>query len=261
MTIAILRENGDVLWFDAITKFDEQYSASVTKHPVATGGLISDHTIVDNDKFTFSGILSDADFNLNRPNIGTDFSGDVTLIGPQKQFVNSKETKVPVEIVSNGPPLFQRFLPETVSQYTSSKIPTVVVTPQPKVKSQASVRQDLIDMLHNKERFTLLDLNSNIITRNFTNCVMVGLSFSEDPDTGDALFPVISIEKVQYVDIEKIQIKIRTPPNKGRKTGTTESTTTKAGDDAQNGKTDFSKKSDNQLKSQAATGADLLLVN
>lgn len=254
MTIAILRENGDVLWFDAITRFEEQYTATVTKHPVATGGLISDHTIVDNDRFTFTGILSDADFNLSRPNIGRDFTGSTVVVGQPKQFVNNTETTVPVEIVSTAAPRYERFLPETVSQYTASKIPEVVVTPQPKVKPSARVRQDLIDMLHTKERFTLLDLNASIISRNFTNCVMTGLSFAEDSESGEGLFPSIQIEKVQYVDIERIQIKIRTPPNKGRKTGTTTSASTKEGDDAAKGPTDFSSKADSQLpKSSAAT--------
>lgn len=248
MTIAILRESGDVLWFDAITKFDEKYSATVTKHPVATGGVISDHTIVDNDKFSFSGILSDADFNLSRPQIGRDFTDSDVASGVQKQFVNNTQTATPVSIVSTAAPKFQRFLPETVSQFTTSKIPEVVVTPQPKVKSSVKVRQELIDMLHNKESFTLLDLNTNIISRRFSNCVMTSLSFTEDPNTGEGLFPVIEVERVNYVDIAKIDIAIRSVPSKGRKTGEVTTTETKEGDDPATEPTDNSKKTTSKLK-------------
>lgn len=256
MTIAILRENGDVLWFDAITKFDEQYTANVTRHPIATGGLISDHTIIDNTRFSFSGILSDADFNLNRPDLTRNATLQENLVTTAKQFVNNTQTNVPVAIESNRPPAYQRFLPETVAQYTRSKIPTVVMTPQPKAKEAVSVRRELIEMFEKKERFILLDLNTNLVNRQWDNCVMTSLSFNESPETGDALFPNINIERVQYVDIEKVQIKIRTPPNKGRKAGTTTSADTKPGDNAETGPTDLSKKADQQLKTPLATAVD-----
>ncbi|QNO00515.1 hypothetical protein phiPsa347_077 [Pseudomonas phage phiPsa347] len=60
MSIVIRRNNGDILWFDAITQYDVNYTATVTKHPVASGGFISDHTTTDNVILNISGILSDA---------------------------------------------------------------------------------------------------------------------------------------------------------------------------------------------------------
>ena len=53
MTIAILRENTDLIWFDAVLKFGEQYNTSVTKHRVESGASISDHIIEENSKDVF----------------------------------------------------------------------------------------------------------------------------------------------------------------------------------------------------------------
>ena len=75
MTYAIKRNNGDILWFDAIEGFEETYSSSVTKHPIATGSLVSDHVVKDNPVLNLRGILSDADFNFNRPQLGDDYEG------------------------------------------------------------------------------------------------------------------------------------------------------------------------------------------
>lgn len=258
MTIAILRDNGDVLWFDAITSFSEQYSASVTKHPIATGGLISDHTIIENTKFSFSGILSDADFNLNRPDIGRDFTGADEIIGPQKQFINNTQTSTPVEITTSTPRSYQSYLPEVVAQYTDSQIPTVVITPQPKAKPAASVRAELISMFKNKERFVLLDLNTNVQNRRFDTCVIVGLTFNEDDQSGEALFPTFQIEQVQYTDLERTVVAIRgtAVPNKGRKTGSTETKATEEGDDPATEPTENSKKTAANVSSLATLQDD-----
>lgn len=251
MTYAIRRNNGDVLYFDAITNFEEQYSATITKHPLASGAYISDHTITDNKKFSLKAVLSDADFNYNRPS--RDYNTTLDTIGlqqetvsfptsNQKQFVNDTETKVPVIIKSEGAK-WRSFLPEVVSQFTSSTIPTVTVVSQSKVKTAKAVRFDLIDMFETKESFTLIEYNDDLIARSWSNVSFCSLSFAEDADTGEGLFPEMQMEQAVYTDVENVLIKIKTTPNKGRKTGKTTKTPEKAGDDAANGPTANAKKS------------------
>ena len=226
MTYAIRRSNGDVLYFDAITNVEETYTATVTKHPIASGAFISDHTIIDNSKFTLRGVLSDADFNLNRPSEEGEWRS-VT----DKQFVNNTATKTPVKVTNEGAK-WRSFLPEVVSQFTASTIPTVTVTAQTKVKSAHAVRFDLIDMFEKKEPFTLVEYNTNLIARSWSNVIFTNLSFAEDADTGFGLFPNMQMEQVKYTDVENVLIKVKTTPNKGRKTGTTTKKPTASGDNA-----------------------------
>lgn len=246
MTYAIRRGNGDVLYFDAVTSIEEIYTAQITKHPLASGSFISDHTINDNKRFSLKAVLSDADFNLNRP------SEDGFTNVSDKQFVNNTETQIPVKIVNEGAK-WRSFLPEIVSQFTSNTIPTVIVTAQSKVKTSQAVRFDLIDMFDKKESFTLVEYNANLIARSWDNITMTGLSFAEDADTGQGLFPCIEMEQAVYTDVENVAIKIKTTPNKGRKTGTTTKTPTQPGDNAAVEPTNNSKKT-----SAAKTGSTTL---
>lgn len=264
MTIAIRRANGDILWFDAIEGFDESLTSTVTKHPIATGAFVTDHTTKDNPRFTLRGILSDADFNYNRPQLA-DYNTNLNSIGlqqegvffptAQKQYVNNTPTNSPVAINSNTN-TFAKFLPDSVAQYTATSIPEVVVTEQPKVKSASAVRLDLVHMWEMKETFALIDFETNLVRRQWSNCVFTSLSFSETPDGGDsqALFPVMEIEQVTFTEVENIRIKIRQTSNKGRQQGDKSNRDTKEGDQAKVESTMLSKQSSSQLLNAARAG-------
>lgn len=234
MTYAIRRQNGDVLWFDAITEIAEDYTATVSKHPLSTGSFVSDHTTVDNKKFNIRAVLSDADFNLNRP------SEEGWRNVSDKQYTNDTQTAKIVVIKQEGAK-WRSFLPEVVSQFTASTIPTVTVTPQSKVKTAHAVRLDLISLLEDREAFTLVEYSTNLVARSWENMVMTSLSFTEDPDTGEGLFPVMQMEQVVYTDQLAISIAVRN--NKGRQEGIKKQKATAAGDDAANGRTSNAGKS------------------
>ena len=146
-----------------------------------------------------------------------------------KQFTNDTQTRTPVAITQGGAK-WRSFLPEVVSQFTANTIPTVTVTPQSKVKSAHAVRLDLIDMLEKREAFTLVEYNTNLVARSWPNVVMTNLSFTEDPDSGEGLFPIMAMEQVTYTDQLSISITVRN--NRGRQTGVKTSRATKSGDDA-----------------------------
>ena len=255
MTIAIRRDNGDILWFDAIEGFDEALSSTVTKHPIATGGFVADHVTKDNPRFTLRGVLSDADFNYNRPMldyntaiIGEGFENTTEFpVVTRKQFVNNTPTNSPVSINSNKN-VFKSFLPESISQFTQTSIPEVVVTEQPKVKTASAVRLDLVHMRDQKETFTLVDFEDNLVRRSWPSCVFTNISFSENAEGGDAqaLFPVMEIEQVTFTTVENIRIKLK-PINKGRQQGKASNRETGDGDAAKTESTDYSKKTSSQL--------------
>lgn len=272
---ALRRENGDVLYFDAVTSIEEQYTSTVTKHPIMTGGFISDHTINDNRKFNLSAVLSDADFNLYRPALSGDqtvasnandwftsgtnastgvYTGSLS-VSSNKQFQNNTPTNTTVQITSNASDTWKKFLPETVSQFTNDSIPKVTVTQQSKIKTAQAVRNDLVLMWEGKEKFSLLEYEGDLVTRFWNDVVFTNLTFAQDADTGLGLFPKMQLEQVVYTDVEKVEIQIRKTPNKGRKSGTTTTEPTKEGDDAANGATNKSKQSDLRRGVSAITGA------
>lgn len=274
---ALRRENGDVLYFDAVTDIEEQYSSTVTKHPIATGSFISDHTVTDNKKFTLSAVLSDADFNLERPRLtgGIVSAGTESQIDPQydssgryelandtsfwtlrtnKQYQNNTPTNTTVKIEPNKTETWKRFLPESIGQYTKDSIPRVTVTQQTKVKTAIAVRDEMIQMWTTKERFSLLEYRDNIITRYWENIIFTNLSFAQDADSGMGLFPQMQLEQAVYKDIDKVEIKVRRIPNKGRKNGEVTKQQKKPGDDAQNEPTDNKGKSAIIRMRDTATG-------
>lgn len=221
MSIVIRRKNGDILWFDAVTEFTETYSATVTKHPIANGGFVSDHTTIDNKVLNLSGVLSDADFNLSRSILeAKDFEGKP--VTPKKQFTNNTTTAIPVSISETSIRASQtnKLLPEIIAQFTKDTIPAVTVTPQEKAKTALAVKGEMIQMWKNKEEFQVLDIDANFVTAAFGPCVFTSLSFKEDENSGTAIWPVMTIEEVVYVDVENIKVQIRTS-NKGRRVGNT----------------------------------------
>lgn len=204
---AIMRANKDVIFFDAITQLTEKYSANVSKHPMASGAFVTDHTTFDNPRFTVSGILSDADFNLSRPFISDAVSG--------KQYINKTTTVYPVGIIEQSS--INKYLPEVIAQYTKDSIPQAFVTPQSKAKTARAVKDELIGMITSREEFTFFEFDGGAIPNSWANCVFTGVDFKEDETTGEGIFPNLEFEQVSYAVIQSVNVKIR---SKGKQNGT-----------------------------------------
>lgn len=229
MTIAIKRANGDLIWFDAVVNFGRQFSGSVSKHPLETGAVITDHTIIDNEIISISGVLSDADFNLNRPLIDSQQAATFGL--QNKQFVNN----TPVTSVDDtGTPMYQnvmidegnnlaRFLPESIGQFFGTNKPTVTMQYPEKVKLALTVADDLIAMHQGREEFELINFSEDKIREVFSNCVMTSLSFNEDPDTGSAVYPNMTIERVKYATSTSVRVRRRVSKDMEKKAATQDS--------------------------------------
>lgn len=211
MTIAVLRANGDLIWFDAVLQFSERYTGTVSSHPLESGNVISDHTTINNLVMTLSGVISDADFNMTRPNI-TDADAKNWHIS-NKQFVNNSPVDTPV-IISYSPGINQ-YLPESVAQFITPSKPEVVLTEYNRPLAGLGIKDRLTQMQRNAENFSLVDFHGDKIWRVLDNCVITSLDFTETPDTGEAVFPNMTIEQCRYATT--VKTKIAKAVNKGRK--------------------------------------------
>nr|WP_314570266.1 hypothetical protein [uncultured Pseudomonas sp.] len=223
----IQRENGDLLWFDAVTQLSRNYSASVSKHPLSNGALITDHTTLDNPQWKVSAVLTDADFNVNRPtnlarldglgsfdlgHVSTDENG---LYKPQqKQFTNNGAVVPALTISQTGG--INKLLPEVIAQFTKDNIPTVEMSSAGKAKIARAVARDIEDMIVSRERFRFVELNDMVVLRSHANCVFTNVSFHEDEHTGEGIWPEMAFEQVAYAQPKTIRVSVA---NKGRQTG------------------------------------------
>ncbi|CEF89382.1 hypothetical protein [Pseudomonas phage vB_PaeM_C2-10_Ab08] len=223
MTIAIKRENGDLIWFDAVTEFGRQYRGSVSSNPIETGGKITDHITTENPVFTLTAIVSDADFNLNRPVINDNEAQTYKI--NNKEFVNTQPVSVPAVITtSRFDP--SRIFPEVITQFIPPEIPSATVLPQKGDKVAYDIERQLIDMQRNAEVFSLLDFRDGIIWDQIERCIFTDLSFTENAETGSSLQPRMTIEAVTFTDTRYVEVRV----NKGRKTAKKEKRDTKEGD-------------------------------
>lgn len=214
MTIAIKRNNGNLIWFDAVTSFDRRFSGAVSKHPLESGSVLTDHTTVENEVISLSGVWSDADFNINRPTIDQQ-QGELWGV-TNKQFVNS--TPSVGGIVISDDDTITPFLPEVVGQFVKTSAPKVYMPPaSSKVRPAESLKSEVIEMFNSREDFTLLDFQRGIIKDAYTNCVITSLDFAESPDSGNAVYPVFTIERVKYAYISNVQIQKKPVASKVKK--------------------------------------------
>ncbi len=200
--------NSDVIFFDAIEQLSESYAATLSKHPLAKGGLVVDHSTLENLKFAMAGVLSDADFNLTRPIITADG------VNTTKQYINSNQVVYPVSITEKS--TINKLLPEVIAQFTRDSIPQAYVTPQSKAKTARAVKDELILMIKNRETFSYFEYESGVVIKSYDNCMLTNLDFEEDASTGDGIFPKLQFEQIAFAAIRNIQVTVK---SRGRVNG------------------------------------------
>lgn len=228
---AILRSNKDAIWFDAITSIESSYTATITSHPIASGGRITDHVKTDNPKWQMSAVLSDADFNISRPLI-SDLSGELR----GKQYENNTAVVKPVTIDTTGSGINQ-ILPQVIAQFTRDTIPVATVHDQPKVRTAKAVADTLKAMIQSREVFQLFDFEGGVI-KTYENCIFTKVDFKEDATTGEGVFPVMAFEQVRFASPQSIRVSVR---NRGRVAAVTKTTDKK--EDLKNQPSTYSEKS------------------
>jgi hypothetical protein len=203
MSIAIQRKNGDLIWFDAVVSYSRQYTSSVTKHPVESGGTITDNVSQDNPVFTISGVISNADFNTTRPFINSADASTYKL--SDRRIYNSQPIPLGAQPVigSNVSPMM-KYLPQSLNQFAGVRPPSVEVPDSQRPDWVYEVEEILTEMERSHELVTILDFSHiGFINKNIDDCYISSLSFSETTDTGDSFDVNMTIEKVQFVTLKE----------------------------------------------------------
>lgn len=210
--IALKLESGDVVWMDAVLSFSESYSASVTKHQIESGSSISDHIVEDNAKFSISGVVTEVDFckTFDLQKISQD------VVPNQENIKNLEFQPTQVIIGSSQQNPLVKLLPDSVRQFIGSDSPPEVVmgavafqrNPLSVYETLKSVVNGFTEItsdrktIKRKQVVTLMEFNTDFTVKNFfDNCVCTSLSFSQDPESGDAVYPQMSFEQVRFVEL------------------------------------------------------------
>lgn len=231
-TTVLMRSNGDILWFDAILSFTKNYTAQVTKHPIERGGVVSDHVTLDNISFQLSGVISNADFNTDRldneaQNSLYEYLDDIGT--GRINIVNNSPLEDGAEITYQENPL-TKYLPEAAAAFLDQSAPTVSMTEAFKLTGAGAMENYFTLMQRGKELFTVLEIFDNVVRRYEHNCVFTNVSFTVDPESGDAVYPNLTFESVVFVEsalvkipkkvTDKLKKKSESKQNKGAQSGT-----------------------------------------
>lgn len=202
-------ETGGFIYMDAVTSYTQNYKGQVTRHPVDSGGSITDHYIRDNPKFTIGAVISGVDIST-----GTFLIAD--LDGNFAQ--NSNLAPNPVSVNSTDQSVLKRFIPDSIGQFLPDSQPDVVVDDR-RADLIEQIRQALIDLtagvvFNDKtgnfdpsiQLVRLFEYDNTSLRKVINNLVMTSISFKEDANTGHGLYCDISFEQVTFAFLKKTVI-------------------------------------------------------
>ena len=172
--IIVIKEqaSSDIITLSCVTSFDESYTGSVSSHPIESGSTITDHVTSDNDKFKVSGVVSDYDF-----------------LNPSKDLAFGKEG----------------YLDEgrsaATSRFTNGLLDSGLIDVPDKQRAEY-IKRRLIDIRKNSLLVTILEYPDSGELVQHTDCILTSLSFKEDENTGYAVYPNMSFEKINVVQVK-----------------------------------------------------------
>ena len=199
MSVAIQRENGDLIWFDAVLTYQQSFSSSVSKHPIEGGETVTDNVTTQNPIFNISGVVSNADFNTMRPFIS---SSDATAYGiSRRRIYNSQpipDGQGPI-IGSKASPILARI--PVVGQFFEGQPPSVIVPDLKRPDWVLEVSSILEEIERNHERVALLEFKNSAVFSIRDDIYITNLTFNEDENTGDSVNVSVSLERVKFVTL------------------------------------------------------------
>lgn len=218
--IAIKRPNGDLIWLDAVLSFQESYSSAVTKHQIESGSSITDHTIRNNPTFSLSGVVSAVEFNGGVSALEV-FAATPAWMEVSTDFGADLEPGYVQIGTSLSNPLI-KLLPDSLRQFVGGDdTPDVAMGTSSGSTSLKEIKDVLValntgftkyDETKKKyytdiELLTLVEFNSKLeFVQGYYNCICTGVSFSQDPESGDAIYPQMSFEGVRFVTLTQTKL-------------------------------------------------------
>lgn len=263
-------EDGGFLYFDAVTAYTQDYTGSVSAHPIDAGASIVDHYIKNNAKFTLSGVITGVDVS----------TGSYLIQDGEGTFAfNSRFPPTKVSVNSTDNSVLNRFIPASVSQFLPETTPDIVMD-SVRTNIIGQVRDVLIDLTSgsklnektgqfdsNIQTVKLYEYEGTRLSRPpIENLVITSIRFNEDANTGSALYCDISFEQVTFAFLKKTElpkdvqqpIKKKASPKKsiGKCDSTVKDTDSASNTDPQ-GKKDSIKDSANDVDPERAQAAEL----
>lgn len=175
MIITLLDQNTvNTILFSSVTSFSENYNASVTSHPVESGKSISDNITNDNAKFQLSGVISDFDY-----------------FNPVKELAYGTEAGYDDTILNKF----------NLSSFKDGKF----VSPSLEIPSEFTAAYAKQSLKEARDRGTLFSIfvydDSNKLEKHYPNCALTSLSFKQETDTEFCIYPEMSFEQLNIVDV------------------------------------------------------------
>jgi len=203
-------DDGGFIYLDAVTMYTQNHKGQVTKHPIATGGSITDHFIRSNPVFKISAVISGADISVEAYAVG-----DVRENKPY----NSEPQPTPITINSTDQGLL-KFLPNSIGQFIPESTPEVLVDPA-RDDLMENVRDLLVGLMQGKkynektgmdepniQLVRLYEYDGIVLRTVLNNLVITDLVFKEDAGAsgGYALYCDFTFEQVTFAFLKKTTI-------------------------------------------------------
>lgn len=202
-------ENGGFIYFDAVSSYTQNYKGQVTRHPIDSGGNVTEHYIKDNPVFTIGAVITGVDIST-----GTYLIQDLEGNSPY----NSSPAPDAVSVNSTDQSVLKRFIPDSIGQFLSDIRPDVVVDSN-RIDLLEQIRQALIDLtagvIFNSKTgqfdpsiqlVRLFEYDNTLLRKVINNLVMTKITFKEDPNTGYGLYCDITFEQVTFAFLKKTTI-------------------------------------------------------
>lgn len=196
------------IYFNAVTKYAKNHSGKVTEHPIEAGASITDHFVSNNSKYAISGVISHVDFST--------IPGMLTLEG--ESVMNNSQNAPPVVINDTTTGLDRVLSSSTIGQFLAQIRPDVIVNSAERLNYKLSLENFfevlMTGLFYNETRkkwenrmvtCVLYELDGLNPVKPIQDLVVTSVQISEDPDTGDALVLDVSLEKVNFVTLEKTE--------------------------------------------------------
>ncbi len=202
-------QNGGLIYLDATTSYTQNYSGQISKHPIDSGGLVTDHYIKSNPIFTIGAVITGVDIST-----GTYLIQDLGGNSPY----NSNQAPNAVSVNSTDQSVLKKFIPDSIGQFLSDSQPEVVVDSR-RADLIEQIRQALIDLtagvvFNDKtgnfdpsiQLVRLFEYDNTLLRKVINNLVMTKITFKEDPNTGYGLYCDITFEQVTFAFLKKTVI-------------------------------------------------------
>lgn len=189
------------VYFDAVTSYKTSYRGKVTEHPIDSGANIADHFVKENPRIMISGVITGADITVGNENIANE-DGDSPInvrAAPDAVVVDTSSSKL------------NSLLPASITQFFTPQEPSITFSGNAAVDAVEKVKNAMANLMageryneisktfiNSMQLLKLYEYDGSVIRSITEDLVMVGLDFSEDADSGDALYCEITLEQIRF---------------------------------------------------------------